>query len=58
MVDQTGSCSGTGVRPDPSTVNQEGARKKTAACPICGGQFRLATDGLLPNHAPAQSEQR
>jgi hypothetical protein len=42
------SCPGTGSPPNPSTVNREGARRKTGICTTCGGRFRLGSDGLLP----------
>jgi len=48
-----GSCTGTGTAPDPATVERDASGRKTGVCPDCGGRFRLAADGLLPNHGPA-----
>ena len=49
-----GSCTGTAAQPLPASLSRDSAARETGVCPDCGGRFRLAADGLLPNHAPAR----
>ncbi len=48
-----GSCPGTGSTPAPMSLARDKTGRQTGLCLACNGRFRLATDGLLPNHAPA-----
>ena len=54
----TNVCAGAGGPAADGSVMQEGARRKTGVCPLCGGRVRLGVDARLLDHAGAAAAER